>query len=69
MIIPVRCFTCGAVVGNLSEPFTTLTSTKGLTNAIALNNLLVKKPCCRRHLLTSVDLISVIDKIVEKEDK
>ena len=68
MIIPVRCFTCGAVVGNLSEPFTTLTAS-GLDNYNALNKLRVKKPCCRRHLLTSVDLISVIDKIVEKEEK
>ncbi|KAI9597920.1 RNA polymerase subunit RPB10 [Syncephalis fuscata] len=41
MIIPVRCFSCGKIVGDNE----------------ALDRLGLQRYCCRRMLLTHVDLI------------
>ena len=56
MIIPVRCFTCGKVIGNKWGKYVEL---KGLeyTDGEALDALGLKRYCCRRMLLTHVDLI------------
>lgn len=56
MIIPVRCFTCGKVVGNKWELFLRLLNDK-YSEGEALNHLKLKRYCCRRMLLTHVDLI------------
>jgi DNA-directed RNA polymerase I, II, and III subunit RPABC5 len=56
MIIPVRCFTCGKVVGNKWEQYLTLLQS-GKTEGEALNELGMERYCCRRMLLTHVDLI------------
>ena len=56
MIIPVRCFTCGKVVGNKWDTFLELLSTD-VPEAQALNMLGLHRYCCRRMLLTHVDLI------------
>ena len=78
MIIPVRCMTCGKVIGNLYQEY--LKRTKDYTdehtelNTIDMNSKVVQKTkkgvvmdelglkryCCRRHLLTHVDLIDII---------
>jgi DNA-directed RNA polymerase I, II, and III subunit RPABC5 len=76
MIIPVRCFTCGKVVGNkynryvdLLEQFEKeeargqlhnpdLNGTKKTIHALALDELGLNRYCCRRMILTHVDLIS-----------
>jgi len=55
MIIPVRCFTCGKVIGDKWEPYLQLLREK--TEAEALDALGLKRYCCRRMLLTHVDLI------------
>lgn len=56
MIIPVRCFTCGKVVGNKWETY--LEKLKdGTTEGDALDELGLKRYCCRRMVLTHVDLI------------
>lgn len=57
MIIPVRCFTCGKVVGNLWSKYTTLLE-NGTDANEALTKLNLKRYCCRRMLLTHVDIIS-----------
>ncbi|TGZ83303.1 DNA-directed RNA polymerase N/8 kDa subunit superfamily protein [Ascodesmis nigricans] len=62
MIIPVRCFTCGKVVGDLWERYLNmLMSTEdggqGLTESEAMDQLGCKRYCCRRMLMTHVDLI------------
>ena len=73
MIIPVRCFTCGKVVANKWETFQYLLkenngeTTEGgdkttMTEAEALDLLGLKRYCCRRMLLTHVDMI---DKLLE----
>lgn len=56
MIIPVRCFTCGKVIGNKWEMFTDLLKNKYLEGE-ALSELGLTRYCCRRMLLTHVDLI------------
>eukprot|EP00466_Bigelowiella_natans_P002316 jgi/Bigna1/145068/aug1.94_g19776 len=60
MIIPVRCFTCGKVVGNLYKKFITLKNAgkdDGYEEGQALNALGLKRYCCRRMVMTHVDLI------------
>lgn len=56
MIIPVRCFTCGKVVANLWKPYQDLLAS-GVSEAEALDQLGCNRYCCRRMLLTHVDLI------------
>lgn len=70
MIIPVRCFTCGKVVGNKWESYLNLLREDRSEGYIilegvglltycseALDQLGLKRYCCRRMLLTHVDLI------------
>lgn len=56
MIIPVRCFTCGKVVGNKWEKYLNLLE-EDVPEGEALDQLNLKRYCCRRMLLTHVDLI------------
>ena len=56
MIIPVRCFTCGKVVGNKWETYLDLLSKDNLEGD-ALDQLGLTRYCCRRMVLTHVDLI------------
>jgi DNA-directed RNA polymerase I, II, and III subunit RPABC5 len=56
MIIPVRCFTCGKVVGNKWELFLEMIK-NDYSEGEALDHLGLKRYCCRRMLLTHVDLI------------
>ncbi|KAI9818271.1 MAG: DNA-directed RNA polymerase II subunit L [Phylliscum demangeonii] len=58
MIIPVRCFSCGKVVGDLWEPYLRLLEESGGDHAgEALDQVGCKRYCCRRMLMTHVDLI------------
>jgi DNA-directed RNA polymerase I, II, and III subunit RPABC5 len=56
MIIPVRCFTCGKVVGNKWDQYLSLLQSD-YTEGAALDALGLKRYCCRRMVLTHVDLI------------
>ncbi|KAM0694893.1 hypothetical protein Q7P36_005249 [Cladosporium allicinum] len=62
MIIPVRCFSCGKVVGDLWTKYVKLIETggpegTGIDEGTALTELGLDRYCCRRMLLTHVDLI------------
>jgi DNA-directed RNA polymerase I, II, and III subunit RPABC5 len=59
MIIPVRCFTCGKVTGNKWERYTKLLS-EGMAAGEALTQLGLTRYCCRRILLTHVDICEKI---------
>ncbi len=59
MIIPVRCFTCGKVIGSAYEPFRNRVE-NGEEPAKVLDDLGITRYCCRRMLLTHVDLIEEI---------
>ena len=80
MIIPVRCFTCGKVLGNLWEKYneelqkaynnevkeTELKRIVDLQNneesaeKKILDDLGLKRYCCRRVMLSTVDLVDKI---------
>ena len=57
MIIPVRCFTCGKVTGNKWDQYLFYLKNQGMTECDALDKLGLHRYCCRRMLLTHVDLI------------
>ena len=50
MIIPIRCFACGKVIGNKWEAYLVLLRAEH-TERDALNALRLKRYCCRRMLL------------------
>eukprot|EP01041_Mallomonas_annulata_P013218 gene13218-27962_t len=56
MIIPVRCFTCGKVIGNKWDTYLSLLNME-YPEKLALDELDLKRYCCRRMILTHVDLI------------
>jgi len=56
MIIPIRCFTCGKVTGDKWEPYQEMLK-NGICEKDALDKLGLKRYCCRRILLTHVELI------------
>jgi DNA-directed RNA polymerase subunit N len=61
MMIPVRCFSCGQVIGNKWEKFKERVD-KGEDPEKVLDDLGVKRYCCRRMLVGHIDLI---DEIIE----
>lgn len=56
MIIPIRCFTCGALIADKWEEFKKRVE-KGEPPAKVLDDLRIKRYCCRRMFLSHVDLI------------
>ncbi|UVC49872.1 DNA-directed RNA polymerase subunit 10-like protein [Theileria orientalis] len=56
MIIPVRCFTCGKVIGHLWEKWLEMLK-NNTPEGKALDELGLTRYCCRRMILTHVDLI------------
>jgi len=68
MIIPVRCFSCGFLIGDKWEDFAM--RVKGGEDAgKVLDNLGVKRYCCRRMLLSHVEVIDEILKFYEEAGK
>ena len=57
MIIPIRCFTCGKVMGNKYDKYLDLLNREGYSEGDALDALGLRRYCCRRMVLTHVDLI------------
>jgi len=55
-VIPIRCFTCGKVIGNKWEEYQNMISEKKSPGE-ALNKIGLKRICCRRMILSHVDLI------------
>ena len=56
MIIPVRCFTCGKVVGSAYEGYQANLK-KGMKSKEALDATGLVRFCCRRMIISHVDLI------------
>ena len=59
MMIPIRCYTCGKVIAHLYDDFL-----KGLKEGVEAGELLdgfgLTRFCCRRMLITHVELIDNI---------
>jgi len=62
MIIPVKCFTCGKVIGHLYEQYRKSVEELGESPKDALDSLGLTNYCCRRVFLSHVDLIDDIMK-------
>ncbi|MFW6196176.1 MAG: DNA-directed RNA polymerase subunit N [Thermoplasmatota archaeon] len=56
MIIPIRCFTCGKVIGNVYEIYKDRVD-RGEDPEEVLDDLGIERYCCRRMFLTHKDLI------------
>lgn len=65
MIIPVRCYTCNKVIGNLWGPYCRLKET-GEEERVILEKLGLKRYCCKRMLSTHVNLIDDLLKYEEE---
>ena len=67
MIIPVRCFSCGKLVGDKWEPFSKRVAA-GEHPKEVLDDVGVERYCCRRMLLSHVELIDdILEFHVNKE--
>jgi DNA-directed RNA polymerase subunit N (RpoN/RPB10) len=55
MEFPVRCFTCGNVIGHLYEPYKA--ALKDKKPDVVLDELGISRYCCRRMFLSHVDII------------
>lgn len=64
MIIPVRCFTCGKVIGDRWEEFCRRTK-QGENPGKVLDELGMKRYCCRRMFISHVEVIDELLKYGE----
>ena len=61
MLIPVRCFSCGNVIGHLWEDYKTRTEGDDCEDAgEVLTDLGVDRYCCRRMFVSHVELIDEV---------
>jgi DNA-directed RNA polymerase subunit N len=68
MIIPVRCFSCGKVVGDRWEEFVRRVAA-GEQPAAVLDDLGVGRYCCRRMLLSHANLMEEVLRLYEERDR
>ena len=59
MIIPIRCYSCGKLIGNKWERYLTMLQSD-MGEKEVLDALNMPRYCCRRMLLTHVDLIEKV---------
>ena len=59
MMLPVRCFTCGNVVGEHWEEYEARTE-EGEDPQVVLDDLGLERHCCRRMLVSHEDLVDVV---------
>jgi DNA-directed RNA polymerase subunit N len=68
MIVPVRCFSCGKVIGDKWEDFKKRVEEGEEPNEV-LEDLYITRYCCRRMLLSHVEIIDEVLKFHEERDK
>jgi len=59
VLVPVRCFTCGNLVSDKFEEYQNKVKS-GEEPAKILDSLGIKRYCCRRMLLTTVETIQQV---------
>jgi len=67
MIVPIRCFSCGKVIGGKWETFSQRI-VKGEHPKDVLDDLGVTRYCCRRMLLSHVEIVDEILKFYEGKE-
>ncbi|VVC03606.1 DNA-directed RNA polymerase subunit N [Candidatus Burarchaeum australiense] len=60
MLFPVRCFTCGSVIGDRYEEYVELL--KKNKPGATLDKMGIKRYCCRRMFLSHIDLVGEVTK-------
>ena len=60
MMIPVRCFTCGKVIAEHWDEFQTRTEQSDEDVGAVLDDLGIKRHCCRRMMISHRDLVDVV---------
>ncbi len=66
MMMPVRCFSCGAVVADKWEEYDKRVNKDKQDAGKVLDDLGVKRYCCRRMFISNVELIDEFIKIGKK---
>ena len=61
MIIPVRCFSCGKPIGQLYDKYKKLIES-GKTQKEALDEIGLKRMCCRAQFLGHSDVLPLVNK-------
>ncbi|MHA1525964.1 MAG: DNA-directed RNA polymerase subunit N [Promethearchaeota archaeon] len=56
MIIPIRCFSCGKLIAHAYQPYLELIE-KGEKANDAFKQLGIERFCCKRMIVSHVDLI------------
>jgi DNA-directed RNA polymerase subunit N len=68
MIIPVRCFTCGKLIADKWEEFTQRVNA-GEDSKKVLDSLGITRYCCRRMIMSHVDISDDILRFYEEKGK
>ncbi len=68
MIIPIRCFSCGKLIGDKWEDFARRVKSGENAGAV-MDSLGVTRYCCRSMLLSHVEIIDEILKMYEETIK
>ncbi len=68
MMIPVRCFTCGKVIGDKWEEFKKRVA-EGEDARKVLDELGMKRYCCRRMFISHVEFIEELLKYSKSAEK
>ncbi len=68
MIIPIRCFTCGKLIGDKWEEFARRVK-KGEDPKRVLDSLGITRYCCRRMLLSHVEIVDEVLKFYQAGKK
>jgi DNA-directed RNA polymerase subunit N len=64
MMVPIRCFTCGSLIADKWEEFARRVK-DGENAGKVLDTLGLKRYCCRRMLLSNVELVDDIVRYFE----
>lgn len=64
LMVPVRCFSCGALIGDKWEEFARRVS-GGESPKGVLDDLGITRYCCRRMILSNVEVIDEVLKYFE----
>lgn len=59
LMIPIRCFSCGKVIASCFEEFK-LRTKNGEDKSKVLDELGIIRYCCRRMILSHIEMIDVI---------
>lgn len=60
MMVPVRCFTCGSVIGKHWKEFEAHAVDGEEDAGAVLDDLGVHRHCCRRMIVSHTDLVDVV---------